>query len=131
MDPSPPATLDVSTLEECTDGYDDTEVSVPFICVAFLSSLAPGRDLSQFWVVDSACSTNLTTFRSDFLTFDPPSASSRVGGVSVDVQGSGTIEILIPLVSGHIIDRTIYALYTLDHTSRFAQRNSASDASLV
>jgi hypothetical protein len=27
------------TLEECTDKYDDTEVSVPFIYVAFYSSL--------------------------------------------------------------------------------------------
>jgi hypothetical protein len=47
---------DVSTddLEECTNEYDDTEVSVPFSSVAFSSSLAPGRDLSQFWVVDSA-----------------------------------------------------------------------------
>jgi hypothetical protein len=35
------------TLEECTDEYDDTEVSVPFSLVAFSSSLTPGRDLSQ------------------------------------------------------------------------------------
>jgi hypothetical protein len=42
------------TLEECTDAHDDTEVSVPFSSVAFSSSLTPGRNLSQFWVVDSA-----------------------------------------------------------------------------
>jgi hypothetical protein len=46
------------TLEDCTDEYDDTEVSVPLSFVAFLSSLALGRDLSQFWVVDSASSIN-------------------------------------------------------------------------
>jgi hypothetical protein len=36
------------TLEDCTDDYDDTEVSVPFSYVAFSSSLTPGRDPSQF-----------------------------------------------------------------------------------
>jgi hypothetical protein len=30
------------TLEDCTYAYDDTEVSVPFISVAFSSSLTPG-----------------------------------------------------------------------------------------
>jgi hypothetical protein len=35
-------------LEDCTDEYDDTEVSVPFSFVALSSSLTPGRDLSQF-----------------------------------------------------------------------------------
>jgi hypothetical protein len=59
------------TLEDYTDEYDDTEVSVPFNSVAFSSSLTPGRDLSRFWVVDSACSINLTAFRSDFVTFTP------------------------------------------------------------
>jgi hypothetical protein len=58
------------TLEDCTDEYDDTEVRVPFRSVA--SSLSPGRDLSQFWIVDSACSINLTAFRSDFVTLTPP-----------------------------------------------------------
>jgi hypothetical protein len=33
------------SLEDCTDEYDDTEVSVPFTCVGFSSSLTPGRDL--------------------------------------------------------------------------------------
>jgi hypothetical protein len=36
------------TLEECTDEYNDTEVSVPFSSVAFSSSLTPGRNTSQF-----------------------------------------------------------------------------------
>jgi hypothetical protein len=36
------------TLEECTDEYDDTEVSVSLCSVAFSSSLTPGRHLSQF-----------------------------------------------------------------------------------
>jgi hypothetical protein len=76
------------TLEDCTDEYDDTEVSAPLRFVAFSSSLTPGRDLSQFWVVDSACLINLTTFRDDFIRFTPPSAPSRVGGVGVDVKGS-------------------------------------------
>jgi hypothetical protein len=60
------------TLEDCTDEYDDTEVSVPFSSVAFSSSLTPGRDLSQLWVVYSASSINLTAFRGDFVTFTPP-----------------------------------------------------------
>jgi hypothetical protein len=50
------------TLEACTDEYVDTEVSVHFSSVAFSSSFTPGRDLSQFWVIDSACSINLTAF---------------------------------------------------------------------
>jgi hypothetical protein len=60
------------TLEDCTYEYDDTEVSVPLSYVAFSSSLTLSRDLSQFWVVDSACSISLTAFRSDFATFTPP-----------------------------------------------------------
>jgi hypothetical protein len=75
------AYVDMSTLEECTDEYDDGEVSVFFNYVVFLSSLTPGRDLSHFWVVDSACSINVTAFRTDFVTFEPPSGSFRVGGV--------------------------------------------------
>ena len=49
------------TLEECTDGYDDTEVSVPFTWVALSSSLAHGRDLSPFLVMNSTFSINLAT----------------------------------------------------------------------
>jgi hypothetical protein len=36
------------TLEDYTYEYDDTEVSAPLSSIAFSSSLAPGRDLSQF-----------------------------------------------------------------------------------
>jgi hypothetical protein len=60
------------TLEGYIDENDDTEVSVSFSSVVFSSSLTPGRDLSQSSVVDSACSINLTAFRSDFATFTPP-----------------------------------------------------------
>jgi hypothetical protein len=60
------------TLEDCTDEYYDTEVSVPFSFVAFSSFLTPSRDLSQLWVVDSACSINLTAFRGDFSMLTPP-----------------------------------------------------------
>jgi hypothetical protein len=34
------------TMEECTDEYDDIEVSVPLSLVALSSSFAPGRDLT-------------------------------------------------------------------------------------
>jgi hypothetical protein len=110
------------TLEECTDEYDDTEVSVPFSSVAFSSSLTPGRNLSQLWVVDSAYSINLTAFKSDFVRFTPPSAPSRVAGVGVDGKGSGSVRISVMLASGRLIHRTIRALYTLDMSSRYAQR---------
>jgi hypothetical protein len=36
------------TVEECTDEYDDTEVSVPFNSVAFSSSIAIGCNLYHF-----------------------------------------------------------------------------------
>jgi hypothetical protein len=54
-----------------TDVYHDTEVSLPFTSVAFSFSLNPGRDLSDFWAVDSACSFDLTASRGDFVTFEP------------------------------------------------------------
>jgi hypothetical protein len=110
------------TLEECTDEYDDTEVSVPFSSVAFSSSLTPGRNLSQLWVVDSACSINLTAFKSDFVRFTLPSAPSRVGGVGVDGKGSGSVRISVRLAFGRLIHRTIHALYTFVLSSRSAQR---------
>jgi hypothetical protein len=46
------------TLEESTEEFNDIEVSLPFTSVAFSSSIAPGRDLSQFWVVNSSCLVN-------------------------------------------------------------------------
>jgi hypothetical protein len=60
------------TLADCADDCDDDEVNVPFSFVAFSSSLTPGRNLSQFWVVDSACSINLTAFRDDFRKVHTP-----------------------------------------------------------
>jgi hypothetical protein len=110
------------TPEDCTNEYDDTEVSVYLSSVAFSSSLAPGHDLSQFWVVDSACSINFTAFRSDFVKFAPPSAPSRAGGVGVDIKGSGSVWISIRLACGRAIHRTIHAMYTPDLSSRSAQR---------
>jgi hypothetical protein len=110
------------TLEDCTDEYDDIEVSVPFSSVVFSSSLTPGRNLSQFWVVDYACSINLTAFKSDFVRFTPPSALSHVGGVGFDVKGSGSVRISVRLASGRLIHRTIHALYTPYLSSRYAQR---------
>jgi hypothetical protein len=103
------------TLEECTNEYDDTEVSVPFTSVAFSSSIARSRDLSQFWVVYSACSINLIAFRHDLLvTFDPPPTPFRVGGVGVDVQGSCIVRLSILLVSSQIFRHTVHALCTRD-----------------
>jgi hypothetical protein len=122
-------TESVLTLEDSTNEYDETEVSVPFSFVAFSSSLTPGRDLSHFWVIDSAYSVNLTAFRDDFATFaPPPSAPSRVGGVGVDVKGSSSVRISVRLASGQIIHRTVHALYT--PTCHLALL-SASAASLV
>jgi hypothetical protein len=112
------------TLEECTDEFDDTEVSVPFTYVGFSSSIAPGRDLFQFWVVDSACSINLTAFRHDFVTLDSPSTPSRCGGVGVDVKGSGIVRLSFLLASSQLIHRTVHALYTLGMFSRSTQRIS-------
>jgi hypothetical protein len=51
-----------------------------------------------------------------------PPGSTRIGGVGVNVQGSGTIRLAIPIVSDHIIHRTIHALFTPDLSSRSAQR---------
>jgi hypothetical protein len=107
---------------DCTDEYDDTEVGTTFCSVALSASTPPGRDLSNLMVIDSACSINLTAFRSDFVSFDPPSGTSRVGGVGVDVLRSGNVEISIPLVSGQTIRRTFHALYTPDLSARSAQR---------
>jgi hypothetical protein len=56
------------------------------------------------------------------VTFDPPSGTSRVDGVGVDVKGSDKVHIIIPVVFGQFIPRTIHALYTLDMSCRTAQR---------
>jgi hypothetical protein len=109
------------TLEDCTYEYDD-EVSVPFSSVALSASLTPSRDLSQFSVVNSACSINLTAYRSDFATFAPSSAPSRVGGVGVDMKGSCSVRISLRLAFGQTIHRTSHALYTPDLSSRSALR---------
>jgi hypothetical protein len=92
-----PASLDMPTMEECTCEDDDIEVSVSFNYGAFSSSLTPDRDLSQLWVVDSAWSNHLRAFHRDFVTLEPSSGSSRVSGAGVDVKGSGTIQIVVPL----------------------------------
>jgi hypothetical protein len=106
---------------ECTAEFDDTEVSATICSIAFFTSTPPGRDLSQFWVVDFARSISLVAFRIDFVSFDLPSSRSRVGGVGVDVRGSGSVEIAIPLVSGQIIRRTVHALCTPYLSARCAQ----------
>jgi hypothetical protein len=121
-DPHATASEDMLTLEKCTDVQDDPEISVSFRSFAFSSSLNPGRDLSSFWVVDSACSIILTAFLGDFVTFDPPSVTSCVGGVGVDDHGSDTVKLAIPVVYGQIIRCIIYALYTHAMSSRTAQR---------
>jgi hypothetical protein len=51
-----------------------------------------------------------------------PYAPSRVGGVGVDIKGSGSVRISVMLASGRLIHRTIHALYTPDLSSRYAQR---------
>jgi hypothetical protein len=45
-------------------------------------------DLIDYWVVECACSVNLTTFQSDFHDFQPPSRVSALGGVGVHVKGN-------------------------------------------
>jgi hypothetical protein len=53
---------DAPTSDECTNEYDDNEVSVSFAFIVFSPSLVHDRDFSVFWVVDSSCSINLTAF---------------------------------------------------------------------
>jgi hypothetical protein len=125
---APPTSPDLQTLEECTDIYDDTEVSLPFSSVALSSFPHPGRDLCDFSVVNSAYSINLTVCRGDFVTFEPPSGTSRIGGVGIDVKNSDTIRLAIPFVFGHVIHRTIPALFTPD---LFIGLLNALDVSLV
>jgi hypothetical protein len=104
------------------DEYDDTEVGTSFASVAFTSATANVADLSDYWVVDSACSVNLTSFRSDFSEFHSSTRRSTVGGVGVTVHGSGTVRIPICLISGRTVFRRVHALYTPDLSSRSAQR---------
>jgi hypothetical protein len=106
------------------DEYDGTEVGTSFASVAFASATAHVADLSDYWVVDSACSVNLTSFQSDFPEFHSSSRRSTVGGVGVTVQGSRTVRIPICLISGRTVFRRVHALYTPDLSSRYAQRIS-------
>jgi hypothetical protein len=121
---------DMASVEDAADGepldydrqdeYDDTEVSTSFASVAFASSASSVVDLSDYFIVDSACSVNLTAFRSDFSEFHPSSRRNTVGGVGVIVQGSGTVRIPMCLVSGQTVFRRVHALYTPDFSSRSA-----------
>jgi hypothetical protein len=67
------------------DEYDDTKVGTSFASVAFASATAHVTDLSDYWVVDSACSVSLTSFRSDFSECHSSSRRSTVDGVGVTV----------------------------------------------
>jgi hypothetical protein len=45
-----------------------------------------------------------------------------MGGVGVDVKGSGSLRIFVGLVSGQLINRKIHVMHTPDLSSRSAQR---------
>jgi hypothetical protein len=63
----------LSTLEVCTDEYDDTEVSFPFSSVAFSSSLTLGRNLSQsFFSIPHAQSTSPRLKVTSYDSHPPP-----------------------------------------------------------
>jgi hypothetical protein len=85
------------------DEYDDTAVSVYFTSVAFTSRAS--SFMSDYLVVDSACSVNMIAFRSDFFEFNPSSRHSTVVGVGVSVKGSGLVRVPICLVSGQTVVR--------------------------
>jgi hypothetical protein len=106
------------------DEYDDTAVSVSFTSIAFTSLASSIADMSDYWVVDSACSVNLTAFRSDFYEFNPSSRHSTVGGVGVSVKGIGFVRVPICLVSGQTDVRHVRALNTHGLSSRSAQKIS-------
>jgi hypothetical protein len=122
---------DMASVEDATDGEpldydmhdecDDTEVSTSFAYVAFASFASSVANLSDYWVVDSACSVNLTAFRSDFSECHSSSSRSTVCGVGVTKQGSGIARIPICVVSGQTVFRCVHALYTPDLSSRSAQ----------
>jgi hypothetical protein len=103
------------------DEYDGTAISVSFAYVAFASSASSLAGLCDYWIVDSACSVNLTSFRSEFF-FLPLSRRSTVGVVGITVQGSGIVRIPICLVSDHTVFRRVRALSTPDLSSRSAQK---------
>jgi uncharacterized membrane protein len=52
----------------------------------------PWPNLSHIWIVDSAYSINFNAFCSDFMSFEPSSGSSCVGGMGVDVMESGKVK---------------------------------------
>jgi hypothetical protein len=116
------------TLEDCTDEYDDTEVSVPFSYVAFSSSIAHGRDLSQHWVVDSACSINLTAFRS----IDPRSPSPRRALAWVELVSMSMAVVPCACPFGWLMARLSTARFTrCTHPTSYLALLSASAAYLV
>jgi hypothetical protein len=95
---------------------------VSFTSFAFSAFKPTGREFSQFWVVDSTSSINLTAFWSDFVSFVPPSDKSRANAVGFDVRGSGKVQIAVPLVSGQITPIIVHARYTPNMKARVAQR---------
>jgi hypothetical protein len=91
------------------DEYDDIAVIVSFTFVAFASCASSVANLPEYLVVDSACSVNLTPFRSDFSDFHPSSRHSTVGGVGVFVMDSGIVRVTMRLlVCGQTVSRRIY-----------------------
>jgi hypothetical protein len=90
--------------------YNDTKVSAPLSSVALTSSLTPGRDVLQFSVVDSASSINLIAFRDEIVSFESSSGSSRVGGVGIDVMGSGTVYIVNVKIEGAIRKKCVHSV---------------------
>jgi hypothetical protein len=102
------------------DGNTASASFASFASVAFTSSHAYLADLSGYSLVDSTCSVNLTSFRSDFTDFWSRSRLSTIGGVGVTVKGSGIVRAHIFIVSGQTLFRLVHALCTLDLTSRSA-----------
>jgi hypothetical protein len=92
---------DLAPLEDATssppeddmeDEYNENAVNVSFNYVAFTSSASTIDDMSDYMVVDTACSVNLTTYRSNFSDFHPSSRLSTVGGVvGVSLMRSGIV----------------------------------------
>jgi hypothetical protein len=115
------ATVD-SVVDVEEDPLSDYIVSSPLCPVALLSlQRPPPTSLSQCWVVDSACSINLSAHRTDFITFQPSTDHSTVGGVGVAIKGSGTVRIKIQLQSGSIITRDLFTLFTPALIARSSQ----------